>query len=203
MIYSLCAGLPEMGSWADKNKGLVTSSWPWLGTEQPELLYQWCYTSSLHRRFCGGTFIEPQFWRCRVTQRMFIMSSKETKQQFLLLHQTSKKASPGNPVRSVLNRTLSPLGRDSSVKSRAVACYFVVCISMDRCQKKIVWLDKLLLFKLKQIFGFINPIFTWKMPSVHYKASDFRLGKKHCSRPSKGKQSEELNLPGAALMTWV
>lgn len=125
------------------------------------------------------------------------------KQQFLLLHQTSKKASPGNPVRSVLNRTLSPLGRDSSVKSRAVACYFVVCISMDRCQKKIVWLDKLLLFKLKQIFGFINPIFTWKMPSVHYKASDFQLGKKHCSRPSKGKQSEELNLPGAALMTWV
>lgn len=203
MIYSLCTGLPEMGSWADKNKGLVTSSWPWLGTQQPELLYQWCYTFPLHRRFCGGTFIEPQFRRCRVTQRMFITSSKETKQQFLLLHQTSKKGSPGNPVRAVLNRTLSFSGRDSSVKSRAVACYFVVCISMDRRQRKTVWLDKLLLFKLKQIFDFIHPTFTWKMPSVHYKASNFWLRKKHCSRPSKGKQSEELNLPGAALMTWV
>lgn len=82
-----------MGSWTDKNKGLVRSSWSWLGTEQPELLHQWCYTSPLHRRFCGDTFIESQFWRFRVTQRIFYGFQKKRSSSFFLLHQTSIKES--------------------------------------------------------------------------------------------------------------
>lgn len=167
---------------------MVTSSWPWLGTEQPELLDTWGNISPLHRRFCGGTFIKPHFWRCRVTQRIFGSFQKKQSSSFLLLHQTQKKKAGLGTLWNLYwaGHSVS-LGRHTSLKSRALACYFVVCISMDRCQRKTVWLDKLLLSKLKQIFDFTHPIFTWKMPSVHWKASWLLTKKKHCLRALKGK----------------
>lgn len=124
MIYSLCTGLPEMGSWADKNKGLVTSSWPWLGTQQPELLYQWCYTFPLHRRFCGGTFIEPQFRRCRVTQRMFILF-KRNKAAVFAVAPNLKERKPWEPSESCTEQDTQFLREGLQCKIQS--CCLLLC----------------------------------------------------------------------------
>lgn len=94
MIYSLYTGLSEMGSWADEKQGCGYQELALAGTEQPELLDQWCYTSPLHRGAYGGIFIEYSGYSNNV-----LKSSKETKQEvFLLLHQNlNKESKPWEP----------------------------------------------------------------------------------------------------------